>query len=303
MRNNEEKLYERITLAICIGLLIQVVIGYIEVRSHRYLFNVGSFKQIHYGREAISMFYNPNDYSAFISTMMPFAAYRCMKSRNLFLKIGYGALVLAALNLILITASRAAIVGLMLSVGALFSLFAEKDRTKIITLIAVAAGICIIIFVPSVRQWALRLASENGVDADGSDVGRVNLLKNGLYFLMETYGFGVGAGNLEVWFENRSIYPIGRLLYIHNWYAEILVTFGVIVFVYYMVVHGSIMLETFRVARKEKSFFFLISFIIFSATSIASSSNVYSEWVWMYLAMMTAYLEKYRTVSKVEVKV
>lgn len=130
------------------------------------------------------------------------------------------------------------------------------------------------------------------IDLSGSsDIARLNLIKNGLYFLKQTYGFGVGAGNLYNWLAERSIYYIGDLRFIHNWYIEVLVTFGVVFFILYMIFHGRILHKLYshkyRTSSLKTSFF--LSFLCFSVVSISSSSNVYSEWVWMYLVVVSLY--------------
>lgn len=306
---DDNDVYNRITVAISLALFIHVVIGYFEVISHTYLFNVGSFASYHYGKEAISMFYNPNDYSAFIATMLPFAVYRFLASDKLLKKIAYGILTFGIVDLIIITLARSAILALIFGIIIIFVLFVKKDRLKLKAFLLVTAGIIAVLFVPSVQTWIRTIIINNAIDTSSvTDSARINLIKNGLHFLKMTFGLGVGAGNLETWFAEKSIYPIGKLLYMHNWYIEILVTFGVIVFVLYIVTHATIFLEVFKLAKREKKLFgihtaYLISFTIFTITSVASSSNVYSEWVWMYLALMVSYMEKYRTSATVRFKI
>ncbi|MDO5131367.1 MAG: O-antigen ligase family protein [Eubacteriales bacterium] len=307
--NNEDAIYEGITVAVCLALLIQVVIGIYEVSTHTYVFRVGSFSVRHYGKEAVSMFSNPNDYSTYVTTLVPFAVYRVFASRRILAKVLYLALAAGAIDMIVVTASRACIAALAFAVLALVFLAVCRDRRRIAIvaptlLIACAAAF---LLVPALREWLLAFVSENSIDTSGEDVARVNLLKNGLHFLYETCGIGVGAGNLEVWFEKFSIFHIGELLYIHNWYAEILVTFGIFIFAFYVLTHISLLVMLYRNAKEKDGLFgihtcFFLSFLIFSVTSISSSSNVYSEWVWMFLAVTVAYCEKNRKKSLLRVE-
>ena len=68
-----------------------------------------------------------------------------------------------------------------------------------------------------------------------SDIIRLNLIKSGWDFLTETCFMGVGAGNIEYWMANKShIYMMGYTN-MHNWYMEILVGYGIIVFTLFLI--------------------------------------------------------------------
>lgn len=302
-------IYNKVTVSVSIGLIIHIAIGYFEVTTHTYLFNVGSFASYHYGREAISMFYNPNDYSAFITTMLPFAVYRLIASEGLIKKILYGIITFAIVDMIIITLARSAILALIFATIIVFILFVYKDKLKVKAFILIFAGVLAVLLIPAVQTWIQNIIINNAIDTSlATDSARINLIKNGLQFVKETFGLGVGAGNLETWFAERAIYPIGKLLYMHNWYVEILATFGVIIFLLYIVTHTTIFWESYKLAKREKKLYgihtaYLISFAIFTITSVASSSNVYSEWVWMYLALMVSYIEKYRVSATLRFKI
>ena len=129
--------------------------------------------------------------------------------------------------------------------------------------------------------------------AEYSDNVRINLIKNGLYFLAETYGFGVGAGNLHYWLRDRTVYDVGQIMFIHNWYIEVLVTFGVLFFVIYMLFHITVFLDLYKNIDRNNIWslnnVFLMSYIVFSIVCISSSSNTSAEWVWMYFASVSTY--------------
>lgn len=141
----------------------------------------------------------------------------------------------------------------------------------------------------------MNMLHENSLNlSKSSDQVRWNLIRNGFYFLRKTYGFGVGAGNLYEWLSTKSVYYIGSIRYMHNWYIEILATFGVVIFVLYLIYHIRVMLALLHNSRTERNILgihtgYLLSFICFTLMSISSSTNVYSEWVWMYLAVFSAY--------------
>lgn len=72
-------------------------------------------------------------------------------------------------------------------------------------------------------------AVEAGVT--GSDGIRINLIYNGLELLRRTGFIGTGAGNLELNMSKLDLpRETGRILNMHNFWAELLVTYGPIVF-------------------------------------------------------------------------
>ncbi|MFP3339948.1 O-antigen ligase family protein, partial [Micrococcus sp. SIMBA_131] len=68
---------------------------------------------------------------------------------------------------------------------------------------------------------------------------RANILKNVQYYFAESMGFGVGAGNADYFLKNEPIFPIGVFSNVHNWWGEILVNYGAIVFGGYLAMYLS----------------------------------------------------------------
>ena len=78
---------------------------------------------------------------------------------------------------------------------------------------------------------------------------RINLIRNGFSFLLSTWGFGVGAGNFESWMQTRALYPTRNIINPHNWYLEVLVNYGILIFVGYLVFYWSMLKKTYQVLR------------------------------------------------------
>ncbi len=291
IRNRDDKTYEYIIKAFNDALFIHLLIGMYEITTHRYLFEVAINSKAQYGHVPISIFRNLNDYATFVTTMFPFTIYRFFGSRKMHTKIYCIILAIVSLYLIVVSQSRAAILTLVAFVCAGVFMFARKSpRNKLIF----AGGLFFLAMVVitdtgGIQTILLSFIRKNWINVDGySDYARLNLIKNGLYFLKRTYGFGVGAGNLYNWLAEKSIYEIGHLRFIHNWYVEVVVTFGVLFFAIYLYFHGKVLYRLFTkklgTTRLKTAFF--QSFVCFSIVSISSSSNVYSEWVWMYLVVL-----------------
>ena len=262
---------------------------------HRYLFETGDMAPRLYGNVAIGMFMNVNDYVTFVATALPFSLYKFFNVSNLVKKLYYSLISIISLFLLIRSESRTVLLVFVAFTGILVYLFCKNSlRNKIIVFLAFSLIAYILHYSNQLLQSVYDYLLVFMVDsAEHSNLIRINLIKNGLYFLEETYGFGVGAGNLYDWLGEKSIYFIGGVRFIHNWYVEILATFGVILFIFYIIFHTKILLILFKERNNkkiwEKHNIIFISFVIFSITSISSSSNVFSEWVWMYLVFVSTY--------------
>lgn len=293
---DRKRVFECAFRAMLCGWVLHLLIGLYEITAHRYVFGVGEFSARYYGVTPVSVFHNPNDYATFVVTVMPIAAGVLIRSRR---KLSNPVLVILmgiAVVLVLRGESRAGFLTMLLFLAGIVYLYWRKSaKNKVITFLGVVAALAVCLTVAPVRQYIVNILQNNSIDAEsGTDTARLNLIRNGLYFLKETHGFGVGAGNLYYWLTEKSIYYIGGLAFIHNWYVELLVTFGVLFFAFYAFLHGKIIVKLVRGYRKDEGFFnlnntLLISFVGFTLMSISSSSNIYSEWVWMYLALSATF--------------
>lgn len=293
----DEKSFNIAIRAIVDALFIQLIIGVYEINTHHYLFEIGTTSKRLYGNVAISMFHNLNDYVTFTVTLLPFAIYLLINRKGVFTKAYYSLIIVIDIFLSLRSESRGAILGLILIAGTVIFLFFRRSKTNRY-IVASVISIVTLAIILSVRLREIISTFFVTVVLDQSGISnsiRTNLIKNGLHFLKTTYGFGVGAGNLYQWLAEKAIYPTCGVLFIHNWYLEIAVTFGVVLFILYITLHVKILVSLFKQFSMESGFWsmnntLLVSFVAFSLVSISSSSNVYSEWVWMYLVLISTYV-------------
>ena len=106
----------------------------------------------------------------------------------------------------------------------------------------------------------------------------------------------MGAGNAQFWLANESIVPNSNILYLHNWFLEILVEYGLIIFILYIIFYYKVFKTSLVIFKKSKNSFdinfslsvmvFMIGFII---VSFSSHSLVYNEWFWIYWAIIISY--------------
>ena len=289
------RIYDTAIKAMTVALVIHLAMGIYEVTYHRYLFQVGEFSRRYYGTTAISIFFNPNDYVTFVVTVFPFVIYQWSNSKVKILKAVYLLIAAVSIYLIIKSESRGAFFSLILLGISLLILQFRKSRMNKVVFTAVTLSVLLLVgAVTPLRDRLIQVFAFNKVDINGMDTSRVNLIKNGFYFLKQTHGFGVGAGNLVMWLTERSIYRIGRLGFMHNWYMEVLVTFGVSFFALYVCWHLKIIFRLIKMYDRFDRIWnlnnsFLVSFLGFSVVSISSSSNIYSEWIWMYLVLISTF--------------
>jgi len=125
-------------------------------------------------------------------------------------------------------------------------LYIIKERKSYWLAILIPA-VCIVIVwqYPFIHQYIQQMAS----------VGeRINLIRNGIHFLYSTFGFGVGAGNIEYWMANYPKYDV-KVLNIHNWWAEILAEYGVFVFAGYVLFYFDIIYQLIKTYLSTTSCF------------------------------------------------
>ena len=177
-----------------------------------------------------------------------------------------------------------------------------KTKIKVVSVVT-ALWIFLILSIPSIIQDSFTLigqemSSLSSVydDEHNPDV-RKNLIKNGLYFTAQSAGFGVGAGNVEYYMEKYSIYPVGRTKNIHNWWVEILVNYGVFIFIGYVIMYISLFLNLWRVYRRiqtgtEKMICeaLLMGLVSFFMASISSSSIIAFAPQWIFFGFALAFL-------------
>lgn len=128
-----------------------------------------------------------------------------------------------------------------------------------------------------------------------SNTVRINLIYNGLHFPNQNYVFGIGAGNMKYYLENYGIYPTKNITDMHNYWIEILVDYGIVIFVPFLICYFIVVRELIKkyIHAKDKkySMVFLVYIFFTSAFlvgSISSSNNLTKEWIWILAGIILA---------------
>jgi len=253
-----------------------------------------------------TVFVNQNDYAAFIVLAIPMIITAIRYYSKLYIRVLGVFVLLCGLLLLIMTTSRSCYLALFTGLAFWF-IFLLNLRKKLKTLALVTTICCLIIFAFSsyIQDTFLLVQDQissisNIIDQSddlGSDVVRLNLIKNALHFTTQSAGFGVGAGNAEYYMEHYKVYPTGHITNVHNWWAEILTNYGIFIFAGYIIFYGSLLLNLWQVYKKthvlqEKMICeaLLIGLVSFFMASISSSSIIAFPPQWIFFGFALAFL-------------
>lgn len=153
-------------------------------------------------------------------------------------------------------------------------------------------------------QLLMNSAGEYGFDEVlPSNLARINLLRNTFYYLLDSYGFGIGAGNIPYYLEHKSYFPTGNVYQVHNWFAEIAGNFGLVILLGYLLVLIYAFIGFYRIYQTNNSstdkmlleacMIGMVSFLI-SSISPSSVMNLYFHWVFLGFILSTLSVYKNR---------
>lgn len=227
-----------------------------------------------------------------------------MNTKKIWLKLLSSAVMLSSTLLIVRTASRANIVGLGLGIAAIAILFIFKHVDKKVLISLALLVIMIILIYPPLNQKLIAIIQSKINSRFGSysksihsDQVRFNLIRNGFRFLRKTIGFGTGVGNIEYWMSQRPVFYVAKISNMHNWWMEILAGYGVIVFVMYVFIY-LLKVQTFIIAYfksnnsfiKNTSLGFFGFMMAYVFSSVSSSSNIGTEWIWLLWSVIISFI-------------
>lgn len=283
-----------------------VLWGFFEVLTNIYLFadleQLDPYNQFTslLNRIPVTTFTNQNDYATLLIAYISLTVMKIARARHWMAHVICGILLLISMFLIYLTDSRM----ILLSVILYFIIFGLltfrvdiTPRHGIMMMIIFAISLCfLIVLIPSLRERVGGLFYIAGDVVNTGDTRRMNLWRNGLLFLGQTFGLGVGAGNVEYWMGLTPFFEVNQFTNLHNWWLEILVSYGGLVFLLYVLNYGmmirnlqSMRLRQHSVERRITNSF-VAFMIVFIFASITSANNMYIEWHWVYFGLLISYL-------------
>jgi teichuronic acid biosynthesis protein TuaE len=252
-----------------------------------------------------AVFTNENDFASYLALSFFMALGAFHYSKYYWVKLIAIFLAGSSLFQILATSSRANLlaVGIGLFVWALFFTTIKEKRILVI-LGGVGLVFASILFYQQILDavnvvWKLigSAFTLGGTGATDSTSIRVNLLINAAIFIASSGGIGIGAGNIELYMKLFSELSTAGIVNIHNWWAEILVHYGTLVFAGYIILYPWLIKELFKLFWASKtsedkmiSLSLCTSLAAFSLASISPSSLMTLNYSWILFAFSIGYV-------------
>lgn len=211
--------------------IIHNIIGWYEIKTQNHLL-ADSYL---WGSHPVSFFHNTNNFAVFLFFAVFILYALGESSKNTYLSNFYKIASLSSIILIYFTESRGVLLGLAIGLT-IFTALSSIDKFKNpVKNNLIQPAILMILLAIVIIAFSDVLANFFTTGLDVADADRTTLIKNGLAFFRESNGFGVGAGNIEYWMgEYQQFIVIQDLQNVHNWWVEILVAYGLVIFLLYM---------------------------------------------------------------------
>lgn len=299
--------WKRLILVSWIMMFILMLWGYFEIFTNHYLLadlskldKYGTFVSQPLTRIPVTHFTNQNDYATMLLAFISLNVIQFQLTNRVISRLVYLMSILLSTYLIYRCESRMILLCVFVFAFVFICLQFKMDLTrskhfKYYTMVGCGLLLILILFT-RVGYKLLSLIYLGGRTLITGDIGRMNMWRNGLIFLGETFGLGVGAGNIETWMEYYSFLPTNNIYNIHNWWLDILVGYGVFVFVFYVVAYGLTIWKLYSIRESQNPIQrqitnVIISFmVVYIAASITSATNMYIEWHWVYFGLIISYL-------------
>jgi teichuronic acid biosynthesis protein TuaE len=250
---------------------------------------------------------NPNDFATFVIQAIPFSLYHTMSRKKMIRMIAIFNIV-ASFFSVIAAQSRTQII-LLILIYVCAAIFMDKRKLLGISVLLLLGVVIIYNVYPAFKELVDEglvsiSAGEIASSAeDGGSLGtRMALLKNAGYILLDTMGFGAGAGcHRVIMSEYAARYNnTGGTLVMHNLLGEIFVDYGIfigIAFIITLVISIKKLFIIGRYAQEKKirqfSFFLSVSLGVFVICGISSSSILQLTSLWMTICFASAFIKVY----------
>lgn len=281
------------------------LIGWLEIYTKKYYFTTSPYiyKYIVYKWPLFS-FYNVNDYATYLVISIPIILiYLNFTDLKVQKTLGY-IIITATILLLIFTESRGSWLALLIGVLITFVKTTNKITKKSLLLIYVILFLMLFGMIIAWESGVLNaFMSEYIYGKKSSDNLRLDLIKNGLKYLENSYYLGVGSGNIEWWFSKVQYYQTPGWTHLHNWWIEVLVNYGVFIF-------GGYLLFWFKLFRinfvkynqgNKLAKYILMSIVIFSISIFSPSSILLMKWLPVFTGFVVSSTVMIQTCQQVEI--
>lgn len=197
----------------------------------------------------VAVFSSENDYAEYLSFNIPFVLVFIRYRSNIIEKFLGIIILFSALYLLVQTFSRLNYIAFIIEIGFwFFFLMKLKTKYKYIILIILLILIIYIAFFEYVQNIfeTIVIQMKTLSFRDQSIHVRINLIRNAFSLLVKSRGFGVGAGNAVYYMRNFAIYDTQGIPYIHNWWIKVLVEYGILIFIGYIIFYLNMLFSLYK---------------------------------------------------------
>jgi len=282
--------------------IIHNIIGWSEVITRNYFFlttdNVWQANPEIWNGRPVSIFFNTNNFTPYLLASVFIFYITAVNSSKNYEKLFFYLCMASSSILIVLSQSRISLLGLIISLLAFICLtnmsrirklkdYLMKGKQKWLIAVSVLLVLILYFFLND-----LFFTGENVV----ADVARLRLIQNGFRFLVSTFGRGVGAGNISYWMMNYGVFDGYYVYQIHNWFMDILVAYGIIIFMLYITFYCGLiknninkLLKVNGKINRSLPIANLCVLISFPIISIAPGTLMLHIWHWVLFGVFIAY--------------
>lgn len=237
-------------------------------------------------RFASVTFGNYNGYNVIIVYTIPFILSLLFIYKNIFKSIMIWALLLVAFFILALNASRGSLVCSLISIITFFY-FSKKNKTNLMGILVfiTIALITIIYYYDEVFFLISRRITGLGLD----DNLRSDIITKGFQLLKKYYFFGVGAGNFQ---PLMSKYYHLEILAPHNFFLEVMVQYGLIIFIFFLGLFIKILIFTRKNHSPIARYIVISSLLSFPFSSVINSGYINGLPVWLLIASLYVIADK-----------
>lgn len=221
-----------------LALLLSVVVGTIELVTHRHLWVGGGLAWAEAERTILAgAFRNPNDFAIALTAMISGTLADAASRRSPWRGALFALVVLGAIGVAL-TESRSGMLTLLVVLAAhAWSALRRRGttiprRTAVVLATGVGALLAASFLVPALaaRNPVLRaFVATTQPGTARSDELRLDLIRAALRYLRASDGLGTGAASFEVLLMNDPAPGVAMRTWLHNSFVEIVLQYGVVV--------------------------------------------------------------------------
>jgi teichuronic acid biosynthesis protein TuaE len=265
-----------------------------------------------------SFFYNQNDFATYIALWLPFLLAMPFVARRVSVVLPAVVCSFLCAICLLYTGSRTNLLAMVLVAPAMLTVLAlrrgtSSKRSQWIMGIALLFAVACFLFLGTrgelplvrlpwigVQHWRFDTLETEIDQGSGSGGTRIKLIEGAVHVSLDSHLLGVGPGNAE--YHLRRLPGLETVYNLHNWWLEVLVNGGALVFVGYLAFYAALLWSLFRVARDtQDGLTALAAASLFAALvgytlgSLSPSSAIHFTPMWIHFGLSLAVINLHRS--------